>query len=97
MIDNYLFPTTVSDLYWKIEGVEDFSGDGKSDILWRYSGGDHIQGWNVIWFMDGDIKGFGYPTPITKLGWKADCVGTSMEMGGPIFCGVIMTVDIIRG
>jgi hypothetical protein len=33
---------------WQIEGIGDFNGDGKSDILWR-----HTDGTLAIWFMDG--------------------------------------------
>jgi hypothetical protein len=75
-IARYGFATTVLDLDWKIEGVGDFNGDGKSDMLWRYYGADYYQGMNVIWFMNGEtLTSYGYPTAITKLGWKAEGVG----------------------
>jgi hypothetical protein len=75
-IARYGFPSAVADTNWKIEGVGDFDGDGKSDILWRYYGGDYIQGWNVIWYMNGDeLRSYGFPTAITKLGWRAEGVG----------------------
>jgi hypothetical protein len=75
-IARYGFPTAVADLDWKIDGIGDFNGDGKSDMLWRYYGGDYYQGLNVIWYMDGEtLTSYGYPTAITKLGWKAEGVG----------------------
>lgn len=32
------FPTAVPDDGWRIKGVGDFDGDGKSDVLWQYAG-----------------------------------------------------------
>lgn len=40
--------TTVGDLSWKIVALDDFNGDGKSDLYWRNS----VHGQNVIWLMD---------------------------------------------
>jgi hypothetical protein len=39
----------VSDLYWQIEGVADFSLDGKPDLLWRNA----RTGATAIWYLDG--------------------------------------------
>jgi Bacterial Ig-like domain len=39
---------------WKLVGVEDFSGDGKGDIVWRYqTPGTQTSGAIVLWTMDG--------------------------------------------
>ncbi|MBF0291313.1 MAG: S8 family serine peptidase [Nitrospinae bacterium] len=34
---------------WQVQGVGDFNGDGKSDILWRHAG----TGKTIVWFMNG--------------------------------------------
>jgi hypothetical protein len=34
---------------WKIQGLGDFDGDGKVDLLWQHQ----IDGWLVVWLMDG--------------------------------------------
>src|SRR5438309_3703271 len=60
--ENYLYPMDgtsigagegylrmVADLNWKVAGVGDFDGDGKTDILWRNTS----TGQNYICFMDG--------------------------------------------
>jgi hypothetical protein len=41
----------VSDLDWQIEGVGDFNGDTKADILWRHS----TTGMVAMWLMNGAI------------------------------------------
>jgi M6 family metalloprotease-like protein len=78
-IASYGFPPAVTDLNWKIDGIGDFNGDGKAEIFWRYYGtgyGGYYQGWNVIWFMNGTtIASYGFPTAVTKLGWRVDGVG----------------------
>jgi hypothetical protein len=75
-IASYGFPTVVRDLDWRIDGIGDFNGDGKSDLLWRYYGNDYYQGLNVIWYMDGEtLTSYGYPTAITNLNWKVDGIG----------------------
>jgi subtilisin family serine protease len=39
----------LTDLKWKLVGVADFNGDGKSDILWRNT----TDGRNSLWLMNG--------------------------------------------
>jgi hypothetical protein len=42
---------TVSDLNWRVEGLNDFTGDGKTDIVWR----NYATGQNALWVMDGTV------------------------------------------
>ncbi|KJU85259.1 hypothetical protein MBAV_002540 [Candidatus Magnetobacterium bavaricum] len=59
-------PATVADLNWHIEGVGDFNGDGKSDLLWRNSDTGHV----AIWLMDGvSVSSMGTPATISDLNW----------------------------
>ena len=39
----------VADINWKIVGLMDLNGDGKTDILWR----ERTQGWLAAWLCDG--------------------------------------------
>ena len=49
-----------ADLSWTIQGVGDFNGDGKADILWR-----HSSGLVYIWLLDGtSIIGSGSPSSV---------------------------------
>jgi hypothetical protein len=66
-----------STMGWQIQGVGDFNGDGRSDILWRNA----ETGKTAIWFMNGSVKassGYtsiqpGLYTPAT--GWQIQGVG----------------------
>jgi hypothetical protein len=72
------YPPQVTDTDWKIDGIGDFNGDGKADIVWRYygSGPGQPQGMTVIWYMDGTtIIGQGYPYLVSDTDWKVDGVG----------------------
>ncbi len=46
--DQYI-RTVGDDLAWKIEGLGDYNGDGKVDILWRHQ----VRGDLYVWYMDG--------------------------------------------
>jgi hypothetical protein len=67
------FLRTVADLNWKIAGVGDFDGDGKSDIVWRNA----TNGQNYIYPMDGrTIKpSEGYIRTVSDLAWQIVAVG----------------------
>ncbi len=41
------------DTNWHIAGTGDFNGDGRTDILWRYTAGGANQGQNAVWYMNG--------------------------------------------
>jgi len=41
--------TVGDDLAWKIEGLGDYNGDGKMDLLWRHQ----TRGDVYAWYMDG--------------------------------------------
>jgi len=67
------YAASMTDLNWKIAGVGDFNGDGKSDILWRNS----ATGQNAIWMMNGTATaaGTGFVASMTDLNWKIAGVG----------------------
>ena len=47
----YLDPISID---WQIQGTGDFSGDGRSDILWRNTNPRAIDaGWLYVWIMNG--------------------------------------------
>src|SRR4029453_645413 len=60
------------DLAWQVKGVGDFDGDGRSDILWRYTDGQV-----AIWRTAGGGRaGRSYPGGRGRgLGWTIQGVG----------------------
>jgi Domain of unknown function (DUF4347)/FG-GAP-like repeat len=58
---------------WKTVGTGDFSGDGKSDILWRNDLDDRV----VLWTMDGTtvVSSVATSTPTLDQKWKAAGTG----------------------
>jgi hypothetical protein len=58
---------------WSIEGVGDFDGDTKADILWQNSGTGEV----YVWLISGtSIKGLGSPgTEPLASGWAIEGVG----------------------
>jgi hypothetical protein len=59
---------------WQVQGLGDFNGDGKTDILWRNQGPGGDAGNLYIWMMDGPnvIGGTGYTAAQADLGWRID-------------------------
>ena len=50
-----------------MQGVSDFNGDGKADILWRDTGGN-----TYVWIMDGPhvVAGTGYTNSQADNAWQ---------------------------
>src|SRR5207245_74916 len=67
------FIRTVADQNWQVDGIGDFDGDGKADILWRNS----VSGQNYLYPMDGTtIKPTeGYLRTVADLAWQIAAVG----------------------
>ena len=63
-------PLPTVSLAWKIAGIGDFDGDGRSDVLWRNAG----SGLNVIW-RSGDSASQQAVTAVRNLEWKIAAVG----------------------
>jgi hypothetical protein len=70
-ISGYGYLYGISDIFWEIAGTGDFNNDGYVDILWRHYGAGGLQGWNCIWYMQGEgIIGYDYPMTITDTNWR---------------------------
>ncbi|WP_187293855.1 FG-GAP-like repeat-containing protein [Gloeobacter kilaueensis] len=66
----------VSDLNWQIGGTADFTGDGKTDIVWRYQGTGSKQGLNQIWRMNGTSYVASVSLPnLSDLNWQVAGTG----------------------
>ena len=59
---------------WQVQGLGDFNGDGKSDILWRNFGAGGDNGKLYVWMVDGPnvIGGTGYTASQADLTWRID-------------------------
>ncbi len=73
--------TVSDDLSWKIVGVGDFNGDGKSDILWHHQQRGEV----YVWFMDGTsyVRDQHIRTVGDDLNWKIVGVGDFNGNGKP--------------
>jgi hypothetical protein len=70
-ISGYGYLYGITDLSWEIAGTGDFNSDGYVDILWRHYGAGGLQGWNCIWYMQGEsIIGYDYPMTILDTNWR---------------------------
>ena len=79
-------PWAVSDTNWRIEGIADFNGDLRADILWRNYGTGPTQGFNSVWYMNGaNIVGEGTPVAITDTDWQIAGSGDFNGDGKPDF------------
>ena len=62
---------------WQVQGIGDFDGDGKSDILWR----DARTGQTAVWFMSGSSVTSSSNTNVSSgaytatAGWQVNGVG----------------------
>jgi hypothetical protein len=66
----------ISDTNWRVAGTDDFNGDGKTDILWRYYGTGAYQGLNVVWFMNGSqFSGEAVFSQILDIDWRIEGTG----------------------
>jgi hypothetical protein len=56
---------------WQVQGLGDFNGDGKSDVLWRNFAAGPDNGKLYLWMMDGPnvAAGTGYTAAQADLGW----------------------------
>jgi hypothetical protein len=61
-----LSPIFVPDQGWKVGGVADVNGDGKTDLVWQ-----HTNGSILIWYMNGTSRASTGTVPtIVPLGWQ---------------------------
>jgi hypothetical protein len=67
---------TVGDFNWQIQGIRDFNGDGRSDMLWRNRSTGQVYIWLMSW-----TPGASFPTYTPAL------VATVGDLNWTIACG----------
>ncbi len=74
----------LANIDWNIAGCGDFNGDGKTDILWRYTADDASRGQNVVWYMNGITRaGVALLPKLTDLDWNVEDVADFNGDGKP--------------
>ena len=61
--------TAVTGLQWRVQGIGDFNGDGRDDVVWR----DIDAGRNAIW-LSADYRTQQKVTAVTNLDWGIGAV-----------------------
>ena len=69
------YPGLVNDPGWEVKGIGDFDGNGKSDVLWQYSGAAN-HGALAIWY-NGQMTNPtpAYPGVVNDDNWKIKGIG----------------------
>jgi len=71
-LDRAIYLPTVTDPNWVINGLQDFDGDGKADLLWH----DTVTGRTVIWFLNGTgVAGWAYAPTVADPNWVIENAG----------------------
>lgn len=63
---------------WSVDGIGDFNGDGKDDVLWRYLGTGHT----FVWTMNGrtvTASGFTTVYPGTTATWSSQIMRSVLD------------------
>jgi hypothetical protein len=70
---------TLSNTNWAPVGVDDFNGDGRSDILWRHA----VTGKNSLWLMSGRtiLAGSGPLQVLSNMAWTVAGTGDFNDDG----------------
>src|SRR2546430_17051325 len=69
----------MADPAWQIQGMGDFDGDGRADILWR----NVWTGENYLWLMNGlTIAAQGQVNVVDDPAWKARGAGGFADVDG---------------